>query len=171
MPLGEACVRETGRLYGNAISLRYATQDLAGPDGTIIPKGFVSASPLAVHQDPVLFPQPGKWNPSRFLASEDGTPSPYPELHKKSQFHLFGSGKHMCPGEKMANTILRGSLWPALLNKYRLKITGGLNEGEGVDQVGVKPDHGKTLGVPYGVRPVFVKLLKREIPLSAVIIE
>jgi sterol 14-demethylase len=152
------------------ISLRYAPRDLIGPDGTVIPKGFVSASPLAVHQDPDLYPQPGKWNPGRFMPSADGTPSNYAKLLKNSEFHMFGSGRHMCPGEKMARTILRGSLWPAVLDNYRLEVKEGLVPGEGVDGVGVKPDHGKTLGVPYGVRPVVVKLVKRKMPLSAVIV-
>jgi sterol 14-demethylase len=170
MPLSDACIKETGRLYGHAISLRYAPRDLIGPDGTVIPKGFVSASPLAVHQDPDLYPQPGKWNPGRFMPSADGTPSNYAKLLKNSEFHMFGSGRHMCPGEKMARTILRGSLWPAVLDNYRLEVKEGLVPGEGVDGVGVKPDHGKTLGVPYGVRPVVVKLVKRKMPLSAVIV-
>jgi cytochrome P450 len=169
MPLGEACIRETGRLYGGVISLRYATRDLIGLDGIIIPKGLVAASPVAVHQDPDLYTQPGKWNPSRFMPSQDGTPSDYAKLLKNSGYYMFGSGKHPCPGEKMANTILRGSLWPLLLDNYRLEVIEGLTTGEGVDGVGVEPAHGKTLGTPYGVRPVLVKLLKKEIPLSAAI--
>lgn len=168
MPFSQACIRETGRLYANAISLRYVTRELVGPDGTIIPKGLVAASPLAVHQDPDLYAQPSKWNPSRFMPSEDGTPSHYAKLLKNSEFHMFGSGKHMCPGEKMANTILRGSLWPSLLDNYRLQLIDGLADGEGMDGIGVNPAHGG-LGVPYGVRPVFVKLVLREIPLSAAI--
>ncbi|XXG52391.1 hypothetical protein AAC387_Pa03g0743 [Persea americana] len=61
--------------------------------GYHIPKGSkLLWSPLATHLDPALFPDPEKFDPSRF----DGKgPAPY-------TFTPFGGGPRMCPGKEFA---------------------------------------------------------------------
>lgn len=167
MPFGEACLRETGRLYQNIASVRYAARDICGPGVKVIPKGLVAISPLAVQQDPDLYENPGKWDPRRFLPAEDGTPSNYLKLVKNAEFVQWGGGANRCPGERFVNCLLRGSLWPALLDNYRVEVIDGLVEGEGVDGVGVKANHGESLGTPYGIRDISIKVTKRVVPLSA----
>lgn len=167
MPFSEACLRETGRLYQNIASVRYAARDLCGPGGQVIPKGLVAISPLAVQQDPDLYENPGKWDPRRFLPAEDETPSNYSKLVKNSEFVQWGGGANRCPGERFVNCLLRGSLWPALVDNYRVEVTDGLIEGEGVDGVGVKANYGESLGTPYGIRDISIKVTKRVVPLSA----
>lgn len=167
MPFTKACLRETGRLYTNLLTVRYVTGDMRGPDGIIIPKGYAVASPMAVHRDPNLYDNPDKWNPGRFLPGADGTPSDYTTRLRNVEFHQFGIGNHACPGERLSHSILRGALWPTLIDNYEVEVVGGLVEGEGVDGLGVKPDWGKNLGTPYaGKREVFIKVTKRATRLS-----
>lgn len=170
MPFAEACLRETGRLYQGIASVRYASRDICGPGGKVIPKGLVAVSPLTVQQDPELYENPGKWNPRRFMPPENGTPSEYSKLVKTCEFVQWGGGSNRCPGERFVNHLLRGCLWPALLDNYRVEVAQeGLVEAEGVDGVGVKPNHGESLGTPYGIRDVSIKVTRRLVPLSATI--
>ncbi|KAJ9106832.1 hypothetical protein QFC19_002960 [Naganishia cerealis] len=179
MPFSQACLRETGRLYNNLITLRYAQNDIRTPSGFIIPKGFVASSPLTVAMDPELYEDPGKWNPRRFLpqAAGEGEDGENKNVPRKSyatrlrdyEFVQFGAGKHACIGEKMTHSLLRGSLWPTLVDHYSLQLVGsenGLVEGVGMDGVGVAPNHGESLGTPVGMNEVYIKVTKREVPLS-----
>jgi sterol 14-demethylase len=161
MPFSEACMRETGRLYTNLLLVRYATHDLMTPDGKVVPKGWVAASPLATQQDPTLYTRPKEWDPARFLSPDD-----YSSKFRHNEFVQFGYGKHVCLGEKLTHSLLRASLWPALFDGYQVEIVDGVVEGEGVDGVGVKPNFGQNLGTPFGIREVRVRVRKKAVKLT-----
>ncbi|KAJ9114769.1 hypothetical protein QFC22_005645 [Naganishia vaughanmartiniae] len=180
MPFSEACLWETGRLYNNFLIIRYAQHDIRTPSGLIIPKGWVAISPAAVQMDPELYEEPGKWNPSRFYCSssngaatksdtENASNSLYATVSRNYQFVQFGGGKHVCSGEKLTHLLLRASLWPSLLDNYHLELVhDDLVNGEGVDGVGVAPDHARNLGAaPPSTREVHIKMTRREVPLSS----
>lgn len=176
MPFSEACLRETGRIYNNLLILRYVPRDIRVPSGLVIPKGLVAISPATVQMDPELYEEPGKWNPQRFLPSletargdvQDASNRSFATLSRNYQYVQFGGGKHVCSGEKLTHTLLRASVWPTLIDNYHLEVVGGITEGEGVDGVGVMPDHIKnSLGTPYAANEVYVKVTRRETPLSS----
>ena len=62
-------------------------------DGFVIPKGWkLYWSAPATHKNPAYFPNPGKFDPTRF---ENGGPAPH-------TFVPFGGGPRMCPGKEYA---------------------------------------------------------------------
>ncbi|KAJ9096742.1 hypothetical protein QFC21_005012 [Naganishia friedmannii] len=169
MPFGEACLRETGRLYNNSVMLRYAQHDIQTPSGLILPKGWIATSPVTVQMDPDLYYKPGKWNPRRFLPSTAGE-----DLHasrfRNYEFVQFGAGKNVCSGIKLTHSLLRTSFWPALLDNYQLEVVpNSIVEGEGTDGVGIMPNHAENLGTAFGVTEPYVKVTKREVPLSSMV--
>jgi cytochrome P450 len=167
MPFSEACLRETGRLYANMMTLRYVSRDLHAPDGTVVRTGWAAVLPMAVHRDPKTYENPDKWDPLRHLPSADGTPSDCALRSRNLEFLMWGTGRNVCAGERLSHSLLRSALWPSLLDNYSLEVLDGIIEGEGVDGVGVAPDHGKSLGTPYaGTREIYVKVTKRAVPWS-----
>ncbi|KAJ9101098.1 hypothetical protein QFC21_003316 [Naganishia friedmannii] len=164
MPFSEACLRETGRLYSNLVNLRYVFRDMVAPGGIIIPKGWLAASPLVTQRDPELYPHPEEWEPHRFLSNDPATS--YASKFRSHEFVQFGYGRHACLGEKLVHCLLRETLWPTLIDNYRLEVVDGVIAGEGLSNVGVDVTFSEGLGTPFGEREVWIKVTKRDVPLS-----
>lgn len=95
----------------------------ASEDTTIggynIPKGTnVLVNFWAIHHDPKHWPNPEKFDPTRFL-SEDGT-----KLVKKDSFLPFSHGKRSCPGEALAQVELFLYI-TNILQKFRIEPSPG----------------------------------------------
>lgn len=116
LPFTGRLVRETLRLYAPWIVTRKALR--AVPLGeTVLPAGTdVIFSPYAVHRDPGLYADPGRFDPDRWLSDRPQPP--------KEAFIPFGTGKRMCIGDVFATT--EAIVVTALIaSKYRLKPVPG----------------------------------------------
>lgn len=68
-----------------------------------IPKGaIVLGTHWAISRDPVAFPDPDSFLPSRWLDSSSGKPTLRPDM----RFFTYGFGRRVCPGQHVANRSL-----------------------------------------------------------------
>ncbi|KAK1218092.1 Lanosterol 14-alpha-demethylase [Marasmius sp. AFHP31] len=151
LPLMDAVIRETLRVHPPIHSImRYVRDDVPVPatlstpsENTtyVVPKGhYVLASPLVSQMDPLVWREPGKWDPYRwsdpegvaaqalkdytdetgekidfgFGAVSKGTDSPY---------QPFGAGRHRCIGEQFAYLQL-GVVISTLIRKLEFRLPG-----------------------------------------------
>ena len=117
LPVTRAVLEETLRLYPPAwVITRRAIDDdeLAGyrlPAGTV-----VIVSPWVRHRDPVVWPEPLRFAPERFLGDADSRPTP--------NYLPFGAGPRLCIGRDFAlleATVLLGRL----VSRWRLEPAPG----------------------------------------------
>uniref|UniRef100_A0A7N0ZT26 (+)-abscisic acid 8'-hydroxylase n=2 Tax=Kalanchoe fedtschenkoi TaxID=63787 RepID=A0A7N0ZT26_KALFE len=116
MPLTTRVIQETLRVASIlSFTFREAVKDVEY-EGYIIPKGW-KVLPLfrSIHHSPDLFPEPEKFDPSRFEVSP-----------KPNTFMPFGSGTHACPGNELAKLEIL-VLLHHLTTKYRWSKVGTQN--------------------------------------------
>ncbi|MEZ4644545.1 MAG: cytochrome P450 [Chloroflexota bacterium] len=95
MPLLEAVIEETLRLYPPAFAFGRSVLEPFSANGTHFPQGAVILfSVYATHHRPDLWPQPEAFQPARFLDKENG-PDRYTYLP-------FGAGARICLGNMFA---------------------------------------------------------------------
>ena len=106
-------VRETLRLYPAAHTIGRRAPD----DGEVVrghripPRGTVVVSPWATHRSPVLWPDPGRFDPDRFAVPRPGG--------VRHAWFPFGVGPHACIGGQLA--VLETTMVLAtVLQAYRL---------------------------------------------------
>ncbi|KAF8084044.1 hypothetical protein N665_0736s0005 [Sinapis alba] len=137
MPLTTRVIQETLRASSVlSFTFREAVQDVEF-EGYLIPKGW-KVLPLfrRIHHSSNFFPEPEKFDPSRFEVA----PKPY-------TFMPFGSGSHSCPGSELAKLEML-VLLHHLTTSFRWKVVGG---EEGI-QYGPFPVPKK--GLPIRVTPI-----------------
>ncbi|KAK4788987.1 hypothetical protein SAY86_020306 [Trapa natans] len=113
MPLTSRVIQETLRIASIlSFTFREAVEDVEY-GGYLIPKGW-KVMPLfrIIHHDPDIFPDPTRFDPSRFQV----TPKP-------NTFLAFGNGAHSCPGNEMAELEIL-VLLHHLTTKYRWLLKG-----------------------------------------------
>ncbi|KAJ4891239.1 Abscisic acid 8'-hydroxylase 2 [Raphanus sativus] len=136
MPLTTRVIQETLRAASVlSFTFREAVQDVEY-DGYLIPKGW-KVLPLfrRIHHSSDFFPEPEKFDPSRFEVA----PKPY-------TFMPFGNGVHSCPGSELAKLEMI-ILLHHLTTSFRWEVEGG---EEGI-QYGPFPVPKK--GLPIRVTP------------------
>ena len=70
-------------------------------NGYYIPKNsYIAANFYAVHVDERSFPDPSRFDPTRFLSNDQKS------VHRPAEFIPFSIGKKSCPGESLANMEL-----------------------------------------------------------------
>ncbi|XP_019182088.1 PREDICTED: abscisic acid 8'-hydroxylase 1-like [Ipomoea nil] len=116
MPLTSRVIQETLRVASIlSFTFREAVEDVEF-EGYLIPKGW-KVLPLFrnIHHSPENFPDPEKFDPSRFE-----------EAPKPNTFMPFGSGIHACPGNELAKLEIL-ILVHHLITKYRWSMVGPQN--------------------------------------------
>ncbi|GAB2235506.1 hypothetical protein Droror1_Dr00025931 [Drosera rotundifolia] len=117
MPLTSRVIQETLRVASIlSFTFREAVEDVEY-EGYLIPKGW-KVMPLFrnIHHNPEFFPEPDKFDPSRFEVAP-----------KPNTFLPFGNGVHSCPGNELAKLEIL-VLLHHLTTKYRWTIKGPQNE-------------------------------------------
>ncbi|KAF8412904.1 hypothetical protein HHK36_000876 [Tetracentron sinense] len=116
MPITSRVIQETLRVASIlSFTFREAVEDVEY-EGYLIPKGW-KVLPLFrnIHHSPDIFPDPEKFNPSRFEVAP-----------KPNTFMPFGSGIHSCPGNELAKLEIL-VLLHHLTTKYRWSMIGSQN--------------------------------------------
>ncbi|KAA3460395.1 abscisic acid 8'-hydroxylase 1-like isoform X1 [Gossypium australe] len=113
MPLTSRVIQETLRVASIlSFTFREAVEDVEY-EGYLIPKGW-KVLPLFrnIHHSPEIFPDPEKFDPSRFEVAP-----------KPNTFMPFGNGAHSCPGNELAKLEIM-VLLHHLTTKYRWSMVG-----------------------------------------------
>ncbi|GMY33595.1 abscisic acid 8'-hydroxylase CYP707A2-like [Fagus crenata] len=116
MPITSRVIQETLRVASIlSFTFREAVEDVQY-DGYLIPKGW-KVLPLFrnIHHSPEIFPEPDKFDPSRFEIAP-----------KPNTFMPFGNGTHSCPGNELAKLEIL-VLLHHLTTKYRWSVVGTQN--------------------------------------------
>ncbi|XP_020524371.1 abscisic acid 8'-hydroxylase 1 isoform X1 [Amborella trichopoda] len=116
MPLTSRVIQETLRVATIlSFTFREAVEDVEF-EGYLIPKGW-KVLPLFrnIHHSPDIFPDPEKFDPSRFEVAP-----------KPNTFMPFGNGIHSCPGNELAKLEIL-ILLHHLTTKYRWTVMGSNN--------------------------------------------
>ncbi|KAL5809791.1 hypothetical protein ACOSQ3_030482 [Xanthoceras sorbifolium] len=113
MPITSRVIQETLRVASIlSFTFREAVKDVEY-QGYLIPKGW-KVLPLFrnIHHSPEIFPDPEKFDPSRFEVAP-----------KPNTFMPFGNGTHACPGNELAKLEML-VLLHHLTTKYRWSMVG-----------------------------------------------
>uniref|UniRef100_A0A1W7HBR6 (+)-abscisic acid 8'-hydroxylase n=1 Tax=Scoparia dulcis TaxID=107240 RepID=A0A1W7HBR6_SCODU len=116
MPITTRVIQETLRVASIlSFTFREAVEDVEF-NGYLIPKGW-KVLPLFrnIHHSPENFPEPEKFDPTRFEVSP-----------KPNTFMPFGNGVHACPGNELAKMEIL-VLLHHLTTKYRWSMMGPQN--------------------------------------------
>ncbi|CAO2141391.1 unnamed protein product [Urochloa humidicola] len=113
-----AVVLETLRLVPTSFSILRKAVDDVEHGGYLIPKGWSVMNAMTMtHWDPAVFPDPGRFNPSRF---EDGSAAAIPPF----TFVPFGGGARVCPGNEFARVETLVAVHHIVTN-FRWKLAAG----------------------------------------------
>ncbi|XP_014550037.1 hypothetical protein COCVIDRAFT_116738 [Bipolaris victoriae FI3] len=110
---------------------RHARQTFTFSDGTIIPAGAKVVSPSRIlHRDPTSYDNPESFEGFRFVQAKDGRPA----LEKTvvttgTDFHLFGHGRHPCPGRFFATHEMK-IMFASLILRYDVELVAGTKPKE-----------------------------------------
>lgn len=109
MPLMNACMRETLRLFPPLVLLlRKVKNDIKYKNYTV-PKGDIAVvCPPVTHRDTGLYTKAGEFDPDRYARGEG---------REKHSFQAFGGGRHSCLGEKFGFMQVM-TIWSVLLRRY-----------------------------------------------------
>lgn len=125
LPLNQAIIKETLRLHAPIHSIMRAVKQPMPVPGTkyVIPTTHtLLAAPGVSASDPSYFPNPGEWDPHRWLLGSANAPTivrnedeeekidyGYGIVSKgaASPYLPFGAGRHRCIGEQFANVQLQ----------------------------------------------------------------
>lgn len=132
MPKLEATIKEVLRMYPPIIVMMRKVVNAFSFGGYDFPIGsMIFASPTVSHYMPEVFPEPHRFDPTRFLG-------PRNEDKKNPMAWIpFGAGRHRCMGIVFAQLQLR-ALWSHLLRNF---------DFETVDEV-YEPDYSRLLVGP-----------------------
>ena len=101
LPILEACIRESHRISFNGLNLRRNLREDIKIGEQVIKRGdFIAYSMADAHLNPEYYPEPQKYDPSRWLQ-----PNPVPGV--VYPFLGWGAGRHPCTGMKVAKLEMK----------------------------------------------------------------
>ncbi|XP_062034641.1 cytochrome P450 4F3-like isoform X2 [Lepus europaeus] len=118
LPFLTMCIKESLRLHPPVTVIsRCCTQDVALPDGRVIPKGVICViSIFGIHHNPAVWPDPEVYDPSRFEPEKVKDRSPL-------AFIPFSAGPRNCIGQSFAMAEMKVALALTLL-RFRVLPDG-----------------------------------------------
>ncbi|MCQ4081186.1 cytochrome P450 [Streptomyces sp. RB6PN25] len=135
-------VQETLRRYPPYIILRHAPATVT-IGGTTLPEGAsVLFSPYALHHDARVFPQPGRFDPDRWLPERSAGLA-------RGACIPFGGGARQCPGNHFALTELVIHL-ATIAGRWRLRPVVGARVREVARGAAVHPGALRMTAIPRG---------------------
>jgi cytochrome P450 len=128
LPMLDACLQETHRICLTPMAFRRNLGKEINIGGQVVKRGDFVVYPIAeFHLNPEFYPEPYKFDPSRWLR-----PDPVPNATHK--FLGWGSGRHACTGMKVAKLEMKMIL-AVFLEKYDYELVDG--DGKRVSQMPV----------------------------------
>lgn len=119
MPKLEATVKEVLRMYPPIIVMMRKIVNDFSFGGYDFPHGsMIFAAPAVSHYMPEVFPEPHKFDPTRFLAPHNA------DKQNPMAWIPFGAGRHRCMGMMFAQLQLR-ALWSHLLRNFDFELVPG----------------------------------------------
>ena len=110
LPILDACIRESQRIAFTFTPVRRNIREIK-IGGRVVKRGdFLAYSMGEVHLNPEYYPEPFKYDPSRWLR-----PDPIPDV--AYSFLGWGAGRHACTGIKAAKLQMK-SILAIFLTRY-----------------------------------------------------
>lgn len=129
----DACMKETARTYFTTLLVRKALKPY-NIGGYTIPAGdLVAISPILLHHDPTLFPEPEVYRPERWLDKDFRR-----RVTQDRSYVQFGHGPHRCVGARFAECVLKTAM-AHFIHHQDLRMLGRFPE----------PDWAKAIGIPF----------------------
>jgi cytochrome P450 len=119
MPLLLRAMNESMRLHGNGGLWRMTMRDVEIAGHTVKKGSLVGTSMGLVNLDETHYRDATRYDPDRYTTMVvDDLQSPPP---KERRFGVFGIGRHLCPGRRLAYTMV-GTALVVLLREYSLDV-------------------------------------------------
>ncbi|KQW43921.1 cytochrome P450 [Nocardioides sp. Root1257] len=116
IPQLEAALKETLRLHPPLIILMRVVQEEIELAGHVIPPGtVVAASPRVSNRIPEDFPEPERFDPTRYLDERQE------DLQNRWTWIPFGAGKHRCVGNAFAMMQMK-AIFSVILRDYEFEM-------------------------------------------------
>lgn len=74
--------------------------------------------------DPEAYPNPYQFDAYRFLRRREAGDTSSQFVQSGADYHVFGGGRHICPGRFFANNIMKLAICHILL-KYNVRLKDG----------------------------------------------
>ena len=118
LPIFEACIRESQRLYINGVTLRRNVVEEIKIGEQVVKQGdFLAYSLADVHLNPEYYPEPYKYDPGRWLR-----PDPLPNA--AYTYLGWGAGRHPCTGMRAAKLEMK-LIMAMFLTRYEFDLVDG----------------------------------------------
>ncbi|KAK0666959.1 putative cytochrome P450 E-class, group IV [Cercophora samala] len=125
MVLLDSFMKESQRLSSGLVVLERAVlKDTALPDGRILPRGSQIMVDSTNIWDSNTYPNPDQFDGYRFLRKREAGDTTSQFVQTSQDFHVFGGGRHICPGRFFASNELKLALAHILL-KYDIRFAEG----------------------------------------------
>ena len=118
MTVTESFIKEALRVHVPIpFLIRRTEQDFHYKDWVIPAHHYIGVAPALAHLDPICFPQPEKFDPSRYAEGRE-------EDRQGFDWLPFGSGRHRCVGQPLALMMMK-IVMSKLLHRFDIALGDG----------------------------------------------